>query len=388
MKNIIKQASVIGSLLALLITSGEAMEQHREKEDRAPYYRNQTEKKEPKVITPPASPKLNDEWDYFVTADFIYYKAAQEGTEFAYDGVLRNLATYTSASAPFASVPQGEIASVGQDWAPGFKVGAGLNTGHDTWSVYAEYTFLRFSNEKTLTQVGTEVSNFLGLVNSSLTNYYGSQGATAIDSYSITTMNADWKLNHNKINLDLARNFYVSEYLAIKPSAGLTAVWQKQTLATSAHQNNFTIGATSVIDPVFSDRQEMEAWGLGLRAGTNLGWYFNKSFSLASNVFVNTVWTDYNTLSLTSSMLDPATEGVTTFVNQNNPNYYCINYIVEMGLALRYEIYFNDNKNFFACQLGWDAQTWVNWGRFLQVSATNKADLSLHGLDVKFRLDF
>lgn len=382
MKNKVKTSALIASIALFAASSLQAAPGTGNPRYKGWRVESDKEKKEEKVITPPAGPDVSGKWDAFVTANFIYYKVVQDGTDFAYTGNYSGGSLYTS-------VPQGEIASIGYDWTPGFQVGLGCSTGHDNWSLYAQYTFLRSSQNKSLKQDGTSATDFVGIVNPTAVSYYGSNYASNNpNGYSIEAMNARWKLNFNKIDLDLARDFYVSECLTIKPLAGLTGTWQTQTINTSAQQNSFVSGSTTITNPVFSNKQVMKAWGLGLRAGFDLGWYFTKEFSLQSKAAINAVWTDYNEISLRSSMLNPANSQSTTFVSQNNNNRYCANYIAELQLALCYEVYFNNNDNCFSCQVGWDAQTWVNWGRFIQSTDLVIGDLSLQGLNVQFRFDF
>ena len=390
MKTIIKSSSFFGILAIMLFSHGFCMEKNSE---RKYHQKFRSQRDMHQVITPPAHPKLSKGRNIFVTANFIYYRAVQEATEFAYDGVLNNTGTYTPATDPFASVPQGKIASAGQAWAPGFKAGLGFNTGHDDWNLYAEYTYLRFKETTTLSQEPTFATNFLGIVNSATNNVFGSDSVDVAGphEYSCESMTARWRLNYNKINLDLSRNFYVSKFLTLKPFAGLTGLWQKQTIDTSAEQNYFIIegvNQTTVDNPTFYENKEMEVFGVGLRSGCNLGWYFTKSFSLVSNMILNAIWTNYHTQTLTCSMFDPQNNTMVTYVNQDNDAHYAIKYVGELELGLRYETYFNHCKNFFSWQVGWDMQTWINWGRFSYTTYMKSGDLSLQGLNVKFRFDF
>eukprot|EP01066_Platyproteum_vivax_P005787 Platyproteum_vivax@DN17456_c0_g1_i1.p1 len=73
-------------------------------------------------ITPVAGPRVAHGADVFITADFIWWKAVQEGMQYAFSGgiVLGTSPAFTSASS-------GHVKEVGDAWAPGFKVGLGLN---------------------------------------------------------------------------------------------------------------------------------------------------------------------------------------------------------------------------------------------------------------------
>ena len=71
-------------------------------------------------ITPPAGPRVAHGADVFITADFIWWKASEEGLAFSGSGL--NSGSASSAADVFTSPSKGKIASVGEDWAPGFKV--------------------------------------------------------------------------------------------------------------------------------------------------------------------------------------------------------------------------------------------------------------------------
>ena len=91
------------------------------------------------VITPPVAPAVNHGADVFISADFIYWKAYQEGLEYANSAVN---ALAASGLTPGATLNQGTFATPQTKFEPGFKVGLGLEFEHDGWDLFAQYTWL------------------------------------------------------------------------------------------------------------------------------------------------------------------------------------------------------------------------------------------------------
>lgn len=384
MKKIMQSASVMGVLCLSLLSNGFANEHTNSKDRRGQRHPGNVPAE--REITPPAGAKVSNGFDLFVTADFIYYNAVQNGVPFAATGVLPNNSNYIPEGSPFVNVPQGQVSSAASDWAPGFKVGLGMKTNHDNWSLYAEYTYLRARNTQVLTQAGSDATNSHGIVNPCFATYYGAGAATTVP-YSIESIKGTWRLSHNKVNLDLARHFYVSPKLTMRPFVGGAGVWQTQELTSRATQNQIVFANGTVANPSFADDSIMQAYALGIRTGLDLGWHFTKCFSLQAAMSGDALWTNYYTQTLTSRMTNPATSAVSTLVNQANPDNYKVNYVAELGLALCYDWLSESQDYGFLIQVGWNAETWINWGHFLS-GAADGGDFSMQGLDVKVRFDF
>jgi hypothetical protein len=245
-------------------------------------------------ITPPAGPRLAHGADVGITADFIWWKATQEDSD---------------------------DANTQKKWAPGFKVGLGLNLGHDAWDLMAQYTWLNADHKHT--------------------------------SKNETT---DWKLHFNVIDLELGRNYYVSQYLTMRPFIGLKGTWQKQDFKHA-------------VDKKTDLHLDQDHWGLGIRAGFNTAWYLTKSFSIYGNLALANMWSEYNKNHENNA-------GVKTKAKDSYSN----KHLTELELGLRWETWFYDDNYHFAIQAGWEQQVWSGW--------THNEDLNLHGLSLKLRFDF
>ncbi|MDN3509213.1 MAG: Lpg1974 family pore-forming outer membrane protein [Candidatus Neptunochlamydia sp.] len=328
-------------------------------------------------ITPPAGPRVAHGADVFITADFIWWKASEEGLPFSRSGV--NAVSATSLADVFSSPSKGKIASAGEDWAPGFKVGLGLNMGHDGWDVYAQYTWLHPSNTKT--QKGTNLDY---------------PGAISLGG-SYSEIQGKWDLHFNVIDLELGRNFYLSQFLTIRPHIGFKGTWQD-------HDWKITAKAANPIDISYKDQEESkiksltgpvhfnkhyDVWGIGLRGGFNIAWYMSKCWSIYGDLSLSTLWTNYHKQTLTAKIDDKTSGKSRGVVNIDNGNTYTCKYVGELELGLRWETWFYDDNYHLAVQAGWEQQTWINWSAFTTlIGGTPYHDFSVQGPNLKFRFDF
>ena len=69
----------------------------------------------------------------FVMADFLYWKAENNGWAYAYE---------QETTDPIG-LNVGNVMRIDPDWDPAFRVGLGWNTNHDFWDVFLNYTWYR-----------------------------------------------------------------------------------------------------------------------------------------------------------------------------------------------------------------------------------------------------
>jgi len=331
-------------------------------------------------ITPVAGPRVANGADVFITADFIWWKAVQEGTDYATTGAEAFIPTN-----PPANQSRGTERSVGRDWAPGFKVGLGLNMSHDGWDIYAQYTWLRPSNNNSLSS--SDYQNRPVLPTTIIPTL-----AFAFTEFD--RISSHWHLDFNVIDVELGRNFYLSQFLTMRPFIGFKGTWQDQhiRLRMNAPDGITVDNQGTVVEGPYKISERMENWGIGVRGGFNLAWYMAKQWSIYGDFAWTAMWTDYDDVTRKDTAEDPTQQTGLPSVNPYNvrlDEHYAVKTILELEIGLRWEIWFYDDNYHFAIQAGWEEQVWANWGTnfdFLVGQTWN--DLSLHGLNLKFRFDF
>lgn len=329
-------------------------------------------------ITPNAGPTVHNGADIFITASFIYWRAYQDGLNYATPAPF-------NAAWGFTDVESSAQAAIGTDWGPGFKIALGLDTSHDGWDVYAEYTWNSFAETSKIGYAPSTVAT--GATASKLLNPNDSSLFRSDDA------TANWKLRFNKIDLMLGRNFFLSQYLTMKPAVGFTGTWQHQNM-TAKYTRRDTSFAPAGLTPAptlnayVKNELVLKQYGIGLRLGSDFAWYMTKQFSLYSNLFANLYWTDYTTQSNKETLHSPDNSLAKTYIDQSNDDHYAVKFAGEVELGIMWETYFCENDYHFAARLGWEMQNWVNWARFGNGATMHDGSLSFQGANVKFRFDF
>lgn len=292
-------------------------------------------------ITPPAGPRVAHGADVAITADFIWWKATQEGVSAGITGYSADSSSHDTTA--------------GKKWAPGFKVGLGLNLGHDGWDVMSQYTWLHADNTHK-----TSSNHGVGM--------FGEQGKSA---------KTDWQLHFNVIDVELGRNFYVSQYLTLRPFFGLKGTWQEQDV-----KSNLFHTATN---ENLKGHSHQDHWGLGIRGGLNTSWYLTKSLSIYGSFALANMWSDYNKNNSSLTKQDDEGKLLSTEGNSSAKDTYSTKHLTELELGLCWETWFYDDNYHLAVQAGWEQQVWSGWTHF---AGLGSHDLNLHGLSLKLRFDF
>ena len=340
-------------------------------------------------ITPNAGPRVAHGADVFITADFIWWKATEEGMEYGLSGYNGGRPASGDPAVIFTAAQKGKNKSVGEDWAPGFKVGLGLNLAHDGWDLYTQYTWLHASDSNSLSRSpeGVALAEVLPFEDG--------------PSFSGDKASSKWDMHFNVIDLELGRNFYLSQFLTMRPHIGLKATWQDhdwKTRLTRTDGRTFSIsyddanGNTSnfpASGPVRLNKK-YDVWGIGVRGGLNVSWYMSKSWSIYGDVAFTSMWTNYHKQTQYLALDDTSTGTKRTreYLNTDNDNIYTCKYIAELELGLRWQTWFYDDNYHFSVQAGWEQQVWINWSKFAEALDEVSHDLALQGLNLKFRFDF
>ena len=300
-----------------------------------------------KEITPNAGPRVTDGVDVDVTADFIYWYTEQGGMSYAATGF---------------GTTAGSVQNASGQWAPGFKVGLGLALGHDGWDLAAEYTWLQASNSSSVTD------------DASLMPMWNIRNLHPDIADDMTAASCNTNFHFNVIDLELGRNFYVSQHLTLRPHTGLKGSWQKQNY-------NVTYTTTTLLEEMTNNQKY---WSVGLRSGMDTAWHFTKEWSIYGDISFSALWANFK---VTRTDENEVTD-VDTLSTKNSTN--AVQPVLEMGLGFRWDTWFSDNDYHFMIQAGWEAQNWFSMNQqiHLPADAAQGGDLGLQGLTVKVRFDF
>lgn len=329
-------------------------------------------------ITPNAGPRVMYGCDIILTADLIWWKTKQSGLVYGATGFLNSPKTAADA---FEPIPKGRTAQVEYEWDPGFKVGTGLNFWHDGWDVCIEYTRLLTKGSHAIKQDNDIIPSFI-FPNDTL-------GTAKI----FTANRADSRsyLHFNVADLELGRNFYISQFLMLRPHLGLKGSWQSQDWRTRYQSNDLSIqlkeGGTLHLSGPYRMHHHSNYYGVGLRTGLDTAWHFNTNWSLFGDTAWTAMWSRYRLIR--RDTIDDTTTGKKQRTHNLSSNFSDIKLVGEFQIGLRYEIWFFDDRYHLQIQVGWEEQLWINHMKFIKaLTAAAYYDMTTQGLNAMIRFDF
>jgi hypothetical protein len=151
------------SLLAITSAALYAADESKPKEDQALTYENaqlknlenrvtalEEKKSRREIINPTGRPHIKDGVDWFLTADFLYWKATETGLPYAMHS--ENTTTFMNDGAG-GPTPKNRVDNPSFKWRPGARAGVGYNMAHDEWDLYFCWTW--FQNDLSTSVNGT-----------------------------------------------------------------------------------------------------------------------------------------------------------------------------------------------------------------------------------------
>ncbi len=328
-----------------------------------------------------ASYKLEDSYDVYFTADFIYWNLQQDLVR------VGNLMTTDSAGALGLLEGTDETVFTDGKYTPGFQVGLGFNMkGMDDWNLYTEYTWYQNTNSRSVNAGDDQV---VGLS-------YAQDGAPSgitddiVVAESATTKS---KYHYNNLNISLQRPFYFGRKLIANFGAGLRGLWIAQTITNSADDlTSYHAGAVTedVLGDSASTSFHQKMWGIGPRFEFGANWLFGLGFRMMTDIAASVLYSRYTDLS--GSVSGSATHGVTAAFNSSvSSNYNTLRAITETSLGLGWGSYFGDNNDFhFDLSASYEFNVYWNQNMLDMVINGNGSpgNTYLQGLNVAARFDF
>ena len=346
-------------------------------------YRNSSDACGFREITPNAGPRVTNGIDVFVTADFIWWTGRQDGLAFARSG----LSDYSEALS-FGNAPCGKTYYPKFKFSPGFKVGVGLNLGHDGWDTYLNYTWFHTGTKnKTVINTNSFTAPIPLWEVATLGTITAKENFLVLSTFvNAGNCSANWKLRFNNFDWELGRNFYVSQYLALRPYAGLKGSWMNQYFNTS-YSNYLNSEISSEITKATMN-QLQKFWGVGIRTGLDSTWYFCKNWSAFANTALSSLWGRFYTQRNDTVFLIGNT-GTRGIINVKD-DFHTVKPVLELQLGGRYDYWFCDDDYHLGVEVAWEQQVWFNQNQFVQYLSTSgsEGNLILQGLTIDFRFDF
>jgi hypothetical protein len=323
----------------------------------------------------------------YVSADFIYWVADEQGNNFASTGAAIRVPGTTD---PNTGLVPGLITGGGNLYSPefkikpGFKVAVGGTLMHNEWNIFAEYTYL-YSNAKNSVSSDNLNTGILPLFsyapNNAIlasTTYATTSGATGF----VSSASASWLLHFNNINFEVEKNFLIYKDLVLHPHFGLQGSWQIEHFNALYVVNSTT--SLSTVNGSNSLKFEQKFWGVGPRIGLDGTWQCCNHFGLFANTGLSALWSRFNDHA--TSYDTNATAGYTNVEISNQYNRFnTLIPVTQLLIGAQTDWTFNDRYRFLL-QAGWETQMWF----FMNQHSSTIADISLNlqGFTLRAALDF
>ncbi len=305
-------------------------------------------------ITPRAQPCVkNGVAEIYLLADFLYWKVTQDGLGYAQRGTSQPV------------LRRGTVYQPRFKGKPGLRVGLGLNLAHDGWDLLLTYTWLNVSADGRTSNTDAEP--------------LWKSGESSFLAGGLTRAVTDWNIHFHIFDLEWGRHYYISRFLTLRPFFGFKGFFSGQDNCISyrgfVDQNRTQAGTNRVF-------LEEDTWGFGIRLGLNTAWFFAENWSAFANFALSEAWTKFD--------VERKDRGNGATILHLHYDRYTMTPILELGVGLRWDIWWNEDSYHASIQAGWEEQMWWDFNRFYSVNLPDSSlgNLSMQGLTARFRFDF
>ncbi|HSX03252.1 MAG TPA: Lpg1974 family pore-forming outer membrane protein [Rhabdochlamydiaceae bacterium] len=343
----------------------------------------------------------------FFTADFLYWYGRETNLSYAVKQTAMSLSPGSPLTAVILSFDN--VKRLSTNWAPGFRVGIGMETQCTGWDFYLNYTRYHNRNKSRVSvdNFGTAPLPFTPLLGQqSLLNPWINPSLQSNGRpYLFNFVTALWQLTLNDIDFELGWKFRLSKSFALRPFAALRGAWVRRDFMTTSIRNNTS---SPNLIATFKDRFKDRYWGVGMELGFQPEWYYTPSFAIISNFDASLIWgrfRDKKKSDYFTRFLAPAVDYHRGFKN----NFSKMQAIIDLMVGFRWDTTWACDRFRTALDIGWEHHVWLNFiNKVKQNSAVQVAgiggggstenmtlsytesqgDLIFGGLTVRFHFDF
>jgi hypothetical protein len=328
------------------------------------------------VINPAANPRTNDGVGLFFTGEALYWKAHENGLEYAIEA--------EDGSTGFPVEGEFRHPKTRYDW--GFRLGVGYTLPHDGWDLNLTWTRFRSKArhcdddcDDCCSQCGTET-------------FFPTMYApceTISTCPNVTDACGKWQMRMDLLDLELGREFYVSKWLTLRPHMGFRGAWIRQ-------KNNVEYAGGTYVPAgsEFEIENKNRYRGGGLRGGLNTNWYFVRDWALYGNLAISILYGQFTVSGEEENEVE-ATGAETTRYDVTNKFIMC-RPITDLAFGIKWDHGFDDGKWFLGFNFGWEQHYFFGQNQFFRFVSpatsgsfvSNQGDLGVAGWVLGARLDF
>ncbi len=338
-----------------------------------------------------ANYKLDNSWDTYFTADFIYWNLRQDSMR------TGNLVTPSSLGAlGFLNGTNETLFNSGK-YKPGIQVGFGFDmNGMDGWDLYFGYTWYQNKESNTANAKSDE-----GIVFSFAED--GAPLGITNDIVVADSITSKSQYYFNGFDFLLQRPFYFGRKLIANFGVGLKGLWISQTITNSATGVSSYLVGTAAVGATLPEAGitfQQRLWGIGPKFELGTNWILGRGFKIMANMAESVLYTRY--ITLTGLPVGGVTEGIvadlsTTISSRSGAcstpsyNYDTLRAVTETSLGLGWGSYFGDDNDFHLdITASYEFNIYWNQNMYGMVVNGNgsSGNTYLQGLNIAARFDF
>ncbi len=307
---------------------------------------------------------------FFLTADFLYWIAHEEGLEYATTGVI--------GTAQTSSVAQGSAQKLNFKWKPGFRVGLGWTLPNSYWDLSANWTWYHSTAKGSATSSTTTVNSLWPSLLAPVLST--EQGA-------LSSASANWRLCYNTIDFELGRSFYPNKHLAVRPHSGVRAAWINQRYS---NVYNFAPAAASTVTR--SLRNNYQA--AGFKVGVDSLWSCNRYWGIFANSSMSLLGGNFSVRE--TDFASVPLSGIAENAISVRDKLFSVVPVFETAMGFHLTLAPNNRHYWFDLNAGWEYLVWFDQNQmalFTDSTANGtfireRANLHLMGFTLNAKLHF
>lgn len=286
-------------------------------------------------VTQPSRPELRDELSFIVEGSGLYWKASQEGMEYA-----------VKAHDLFATgnMKNGRLLSHDFEWGGGFRIGVGLHLPYDSWELKADWT--RYSNSSSVHhhKSNPEFSPTFFLF-------------PAI-AWFATHSKSHYSIEYNTVDATMQRDYFVSRSLTLRPIFGVRGVWIDQHFSQQFYGGPGGLGVFGPATGKQKIKVENDFAGGGVFGGINMNFCFNRQWSIYGDLAGSLIWGHFD-VDVKNKITGANLFGNGTFANVENDSSN-LKANVQTGLGFQWQRTFGKNRCRLLFSAGYEILFWFS----------------------------
>lgn len=248
-----------------------------------------------------------------------------------------------------------DVLDLSFDWDVGVRAGLDFSMRHDQWDSKLYVTWLRPQGKDQANTTGLITSSFLG-------NFYiGNPDGSKDSGATYRNASIKWKILLTTFDWELARHYWVSSALSLRPFVGIKGGWIHQTIESTwqdpTNSNTFT-SATENLKNNF--------WGIGPSVGLNSKWKLGTVqkhfFSLFGDFSGAILWGHW-------SFKDIYQNNEPTIVVIDLPNINGGASMLRAFMGFVWDAAPYKEQFYFSFRVGYEAQFWLDQLKFYSFNA-------------------